>query len=92
MNRQPRLTKKERKALAPARPAQQHQHAHLHCVACGVHLELEQLDGPVPSAQILTCDHGGQYLACTPCVAEAQALIDEHERTGEPVRVKAAWH
>jgi hypothetical protein len=94
MNRKPKLTKRERKALAPARPAQpQGGHdQHIHCVACGLHLDASQFDPPSPSATIVTCAHGSSFPSCVECEAEAQRLLDEHDRTGQPVRAAGARH
>lgn len=93
MKRQPKLTKKERKALAPARPAQphQHQHQHIHCIACGRHLDENEFEAPA-SATIITCDHGSNFPSCVKCMSQSLALVKEHDRTNQPVRTAGAWH
>ncbi len=45
------LTKREKKALGPPRPAQQSAPAgggHIHCIACGKHLDPNDFEGPPP--------------------------------------------
>lgn len=93
MKRQPKLTKKERKALAPARPAQPqpHQHQHIHCISCGRHLDENEFEPPA-SATIITCDHGSNFPSCVKCMAQSLALVKEHDRTNQPVRTAGAWH
>ena len=93
MKRKPKLTKRERKAQNgnPGRPAQ-HQHAHIHCVACGLHLEPTQFDGISPTATRVRCQHGSMFASCTDCVPRTRELLAEHDRTGQPVRVASAWH
>jgi hypothetical protein len=93
MKREKRLTKKERKALAGPRPAQAaaHQHRHIHCIACGKHLDDEMFDDPA-TATWLTCQHHSQFPSCIACRDKSQALLDEHDRSGQPVRTAAAWH
>jgi hypothetical protein len=89
MKRQKTLTKRERKALKP-RPAQAHNHQHIHCVACGRHIDPEEMrdDG----ARFVACKHGSQFASCAEHIAETQALLDEHDRTGQPVKTAGAWH
>ncbi len=93
MKRKPQLTKRERKALkgptGAARAAAQGQH--IHCIACGAHLDPAQFDPPA-TATFLRCQHGSQFASCTACVASSQALLDEHDRTGQGVKSAAAWH
>lgn len=94
MKRQPKLTKRERKAMNPARPApagHQHQHQHIHCIACGRHLDEAEFEPPA-TATVITCDHGSNFPACVKCMAQAIALVKEHDRTNSPVRVTPAWH
>jgi hypothetical protein len=95
MKREKRLTKKERKAIAGPRPSGNeggHAHRHIHCVACGKHLEPEDFGGAMASAAWLRCEHKSEFAACVECRDVAQALLDEHDRTGQPVRHAAAWH
>lgn len=93
MKREKRLTKKERKAIAGPRPqpVAQHQHRHIHCVACGKHLDDEMFDEPA-TATWLSCQHHSQFPSCIACRDKSQALLDEHDRSGQPVRTAAAWH
>ncbi len=88
-----RLTKKQRKATTGAGPSG-HDHAggHIHCVACGVHLDPAQFSASPAAARWLTCQHGSRFASCTGCVREAQARLDEHDRTGTAVATAAAWH
>ncbi len=93
MKRKPKLTKREKKALAPARPAQQqqHNHGHIHCIACGKHLEESDFEPPA-TATIITCQHGSNFPSCVKCMPQAQALVAEHDRTNQPVKTAGAWH
>lgn len=95
MKRKPQLTKRERKALAPKRPAQAQPagggHQHIHCIACGRHLDEHEFDAPA-TAVVLTCDHGSSFPSCTKCVTKATALIAEHDKTNKPVQVAPAYH
>lgn len=90
MRRQKRLTKRERKALNGGTSAAHH--AHIHCVACGRHIEHDEFSASPPLALFVRCQHGSRFAACVGCQARAQALLDEHDRTGQPVRQAAAWH
>lgn len=102
MKREKRTTKKERKALsggpqsgglrranAAARPG--HDHTHIHCVACGVHLE-PALFGEPGGPSFYRCQHGGDFAHCAGCAEKAKQLVDEHDRTGKPVQKAALWH
>jgi hypothetical protein len=96
MKREKRLTKKERKADGPlvarATSAAQHQHerSHIHCIACGKHLDPDAF-GP-GGADFYRCQHGGDFPHCAGCVEQARELVDEHDRTGKPVESAAIWH
>ena len=95
MKREKRLTKKERKALSPAAPVARHAHdhsQHIHCVACGKHLDISQFEPPGATATFLRCEHRTEFAACTGCVPKAKELLAEHDRTGQPVKTVAAWH
>ena len=87
------LTKRERKAIAggprPANPKAETQH--IHCIACGRHLDPSQFDVPI-SAKVLRCEHGGSFPSCVACEARSIELIAEHDRTDQPVRTASAWH
>ena len=97
MKREKRLTKKERKALSPgpavtppAAGAGGGHHHHIHCTACGVHLDEHQFDSS--DAQWVKCDHGSDFASCTGCLEKTRALLAEHDRTGQPVKMASAWH
>lgn len=95
MKRTKRLTKREKKALDPRRAAAsgaQAQHQHIHCIACGRHLDAAEFDGPPASATYITCDHGSQFPTCVTCIVQSQMLVAAHDRTGQPVKVAGAWH
>ncbi len=100
MKREKRLSKKERKAaeraVTPPRaaPAQQqhgHEQAHIHCIACGKHLDPDMF-GEANGATFYRCQHGTDFPHCVGCAARAQQLVDEHDRTGKPLQKTAAWH
>ena len=94
MKRKPKLTKRERKALAPERPQQhqhQHEHQHIHCIACGRHLDQAEFEAPA-TATIITCDHGSNFPSCVKCMPQAMAAVKEHDRTNQPVKTAGAWH
>jgi hypothetical protein len=40
----------------------------------------------------LTCQHGSQFPSCTNCALTSQRLLDEHDRSGQPVKTAGAWH
>ncbi len=90
--REKRLTKRQRKELHGKGPSGQAQHKHIHCIACGRHIDPEEFAAATPSATILTCQHGSQFPSCAGCVEESAARLAEHDRTGEPPRIAAAWH
>lgn len=89
-----RLTKRERKALFGKGPSgtPKAESAHIHCIACGRHLDPSDFTSNPPTATQLTCAHGSRFPACSGCVPEAQRRIDEHDATGQPPRVAHAWH
>ncbi len=94
MKRKPQLTKRERKALAPARPTSPTTHGghgHIHCIACGKHLDPTDFDAPAVAATI-TCDHGSQFPTCVKCMVKSTALVKEHDATNQAVRAANAWH
>jgi hypothetical protein len=91
MKREKKMTKRERKAQTPSGAAgHTHHDQHIHCVACGRHLDIEEFDAN--TATFLVCQHGSQFPACTLCRVPAQALLDEHDRTGRPVKIAPAHH
>lgn len=89
MKRQKRLTKRERKALDADH---HHDHQHIHCISCGRHIDPGEFSASPPSAKILACQHGSKFPTCAACVNESQRLLDEHDRTGQPVQSASAWH
>ena len=89
MQRKKRLTKRERKDLAPGASQPQ---AHIHCIACGRHLDPEEFTAAPPTASYLICEHQSRFPACTACEAAARNLIAEHDRTGKPIAQAQAWH
>ncbi|MFM2417439.1 MAG: hypothetical protein RL385_2162 [Pseudomonadota bacterium] len=98
MKREKRLTKKERKDSSGAGPqraassaAEQQHHTHIHCIACGKHLD-PAVFGEPDGADFLRCDHGSDFPHCVACIDKARALVVEHDRTNQPVQKVAAWH
>jgi hypothetical protein len=93
MKRQKKLTKREKKQLDPRRQqAAAGQQQHIHCIACGRHLDPDEFTGSPASARIITCAHGSRFPSCTSCATQAQLLVDTHDRTNQPVRTAQAWH
>lgn len=94
MKREKRLTKREQKAVkAAANPtAPAHQHQHIHCVACGRHVDPAEFEGPNPFAAQVRCAHGKAWASCVGCVDRTRELLAIHDRTGQDVRAAAAWH
>jgi hypothetical protein len=93
MKREKRLTKRERKANDPGfRPGPRGNNQHIHCVACGRHIDPAELASSPPSATWITCDHGSRFASCVGCMQEAQKRIDEHDRSGQPISAAQAWH
>jgi hypothetical protein len=93
MKREKRTTKRERKAHnppAPRPPVAEGQH--IHCIACGRHLDAQEFDGATATAMYLECDHKSRFPSCSECQVTARYLIAEHDRTGNPVAVAQAWH
>jgi hypothetical protein len=91
MKRAKQLTKRERKALAPPRPGGGTAPQHIHCIACGRHIDPADFDAPA-TATMLRCDHGSRFPSCVACEVSAKARLAEHDRTGKGVEVAAAWH
>lgn len=90
MKKKKRLTRRERKEVSANKP--QTSNAHIHCVACGRHLDVSEFTNTPASARYLSCQHGRKFPVCVGCVVQGQRLLDEHDRTGTPVRAAAAWH
>lgn len=98
-NKAPRLTKRERKSMdGKERPAPTVKRAgdaeqqHIHCIACGRHLDPYEFEATPPTATVLYCDHKSGFPSCTKCTTLSQSLLAEHDRTGQPVKPAQAWH
>ena len=92
MKREKRVTKRERKAMAPPRPGGQGaQTQHIHCIACGRHLDPAEFSAPT-TARMLRCLHGSTFPSCVECEARSTELIAIHDRTGQSVQTASAWH
>jgi hypothetical protein len=108
MKREKRLTKRERKALEPVRPVPERTEApaapaegepqsatqgqpHIHCVACGRHLDPQDFQRPA-KATVLKCQHQATFAACVRCVEKARVMLDDHDRSGQPVQPAKPWH
>lgn len=92
MKRQKQLTKRERKALSPKPQARAPQHQHIHCIACGRHLEPTEFSVAPITATYITCQHGSQFPSCVSCSVQSEMLVATHDRTNQPVKVAQAWH
>lgn len=91
MKREKRLTKRERKALAPGKPSTEHAHSHhIHCVACGRHIDAHEFSSG--DALMIPCKHGSTFPSCVECRPRTVELLAEHDRSGQAVRTAAAWH
>lgn len=94
--REKRLTRRERKDVQAAAPASHaghdHDAQHIHCIACGRHLDAHEFDGEDRTALAIRCRHGSLYPCCKPCLDLAKLLVSEHDRTNTPVTPAAAWH
>src|SRR5689334_16650342 len=96
MKRQPRLTKRERKEANPKKPAQpstaQGHAEHIHCIACGRHLDQSEFTQAPVTATYIRCDHGSLFPSCVACSVTAETLVQAHDRSGQPVKTAKAWH
>ena len=90
------LTKRERKALfgrgPSGAPKAASKNQHIHCIACGAHLDPAEFDGSPATARWIRCEHGSSFPCCLSCEPEATRRLAEHDRTGRPVQVAQAWH
>jgi hypothetical protein len=91
MRREKRLTKREKKAQGGG-GGEQHHHQHIHCVACGRHIDHDEFAASPPLAVFIRCEHGSQFPSCSGCQNRSRELVAEHDRTGRPVNQAAAWH
>lgn len=89
-----RLTKRQRKEQLGKGPSgtPKGESTHIHCIACGRHIDPTELTTRPQTAVRLTCRHGSRFASCTGCVPEAQSRLDEHDRTGQAPRIASAWH
>lgn len=91
-----RLTKRERQAIVGKGPSGSpkggHEAQHIHCVACGRHLDPGEFNAKPATASWTHCDHGTRFASCTDCLEETQRRLAEHDRTGKPVQTAGAWH
>lgn len=112
MQRAKRLTRKERQALYGKGPSGEPRRdeanpdvdglaglspgQHLHCLACGKHLdtvgEARARGRANPMWVAVRCGHGSVFHACLTCVGEVRARLDEHDRTGNAPRAAEPWH
>lgn len=93
MKREKKLTKRERKAAAggPTGGGHTHGEQHIHCTACGRHLDVDHEfdDG---RAMWVACKHGSTFASCTACEPKTKEILAEHDRTGQPPKSANAWH
>ena len=91
MKREKRLTKREKKEQTGGGQANNHA-GHIHCIACGRHIDPIEFSAAPPSALVITCQHKSQFPSCTTCEVTARYLVEEHDRTGKAVNTAAAYH
>ena len=91
MKREKKLTKREKKALNAPVATHNHDDQHIHCIACGRHLDPSEFDDPATATPV-TCQHRSTFPSCVGCVTVAKQLLAEHDRTGKPVRTAPARH
>ena len=89
--REKRLTKKERKEQSGGGGGH-HDHTHIHCVACGRHIDPKEFEATPPSAMVIVCQHKSQFASCTGCEGTSRYLVAEHDRTNKPVNAAPAYH
>ena len=90
MKREKRLTKREKKEQAGG--GHKHEQGHIHCIACGRHIDPSEFQLVPPTGVVITCEHKSQFPACANCEVTARYLVAEHDRTGKPVNTAAAFH
>jgi methionyl-tRNA synthetase len=92
MKREKKLTKRERKAVqGPKTSGHQHSDQHIHCVACGRHLDPAEFNAPATATRV-ACAHRSVFASCVGCVDKTRLLLAEHDRTNQPVKTANAWH
>jgi predicted nucleic acid-binding Zn ribbon protein len=92
MKRQKRLTKTEKKAVAAIKRIASGEMPHIHCIACGRHIDPREFVGTNATAKMLYCKHEEVFPSCIQCEVISQLLIDEHDRSGAAVKPATAWH
>ena len=92
MKREKRLTKREKKEANGGGGGASNHANHIHCIACGRHIDPNEFTAAPPSATVITCEHKSQFPSCTTCEVTARYLVAEHDRTGKPVNTAAAYH
>ena len=93
MKREKRLTKRERNATDPTHGQRKQQGtAHIHCIACGRHIDPGEFTSMPPKSVYLVCEHDSRFPSCADCQVTARYLIAEHDRTGKAVQSVSAWH
>jgi len=90
MKREKRLTKREKKEQSGG--GHTHDNTHIHCIACGRHINPGEFSQVPPGAIVITCDHKSQFPSCANCEVTSRYLVAEHDRTGKPVNSAAAYH
>ena len=90
MKREKRLTKREKKEQGGG--GHNHEQGHIHCIACGRHIDPSEFSQVPPGAIVITCEHKSQFPSCTNCEVTSRYLVAEHDRTGKPVNTAAAYH
>jgi hypothetical protein len=90
MKREKRLTKREKKEQGGG--STPHDHGHIHCIACGRHIDAQEFEVKPPTAMIIVCAHQSQFPSCVGCETTARYLVDEHDRTNKPVNHAPAVH
>jgi hypothetical protein len=89
--REKRLTKREKKEQSGG-GHHHHDERHIHCLACGRHLDPAEFTSEPPTAMVIECQHKTQFPSCVTCEIEARTRIAEHDRTGKPPQIASAWH
>lgn len=92
MKKAKRQTKRQRKAekgVGPSGKGTEPQH--IHCVACGRHLDPAEFNAPATAVGVF-CQHNSRFASCVACVEKTKLLLAEHDRTGQAVKMAAAWH
>ena len=92
MKREKKLTKRERKAAQGVGPSgKSREPQHIHCVACGRHINPSEFDAPASAVGVF-CQHQSRFASCVGCVERTKELLAEHDRTGKEVKMAEAWH